>query len=73
MRHQAGARTTKFGLQVSYDDGRTWRTPLLTRIGDHGIAFLRPPAGEGFVSLKASAADAAGNTVEQTIVRAYGY
>jgi hypothetical protein len=58
---------------VSYDDGKTWLEPLSSRVGDHGVAFLRPPAGEGFVSLKASAADAAGNTVEQTLIRAYAW
>jgi hypothetical protein len=56
---------------VSYDDGQTWRNALCVRVGDRGVAILRPPAAGGFVSLQASAADAAGNSVEQTIVRAY--
>jgi hypothetical protein len=60
-----------FTLQVSYDDGRTWRTALASRIGAHGIAILRPPAAGTFVSLKASATDTAGNRVAQTIIRAY--
>jgi hypothetical protein len=29
--------------------------------------------GSGFVSLNAAATDSRGNTVEQTIIRAYGY
>jgi hypothetical protein len=73
VRHQGGSAagvTTTFDLQVSYDDGKTWRTPLHTRIGDRGATVLRPPAG-GYVSLRAVAADAAGNRVEQTIIRAY--
>jgi hypothetical protein len=73
VQHQGGSAarvTTTFDLQVSYDDGTTWRTPLHTRIGDRGATVLRPPAG-GYVSLRAVAADAAGNRVEQTIIRAY--
>jgi subtilisin family serine protease len=60
-----------FALQVSYDDGKTWRAALASRIGDRGIALLRSPPAGGFVSLKASATDAAGNRVDQTIIRAY--
>jgi hypothetical protein len=60
-----------FGLQVSYDDGKTWRNALASRVGDRGVAVLRPAATGGFVSLKASATDAAGNRVDQTIIRAY--
>lgn len=73
VRHQAGGRTTRLAVQVSYDEGRTWRTPMATRIGDRGVAFLKPPAGAGSVSVKASAADDAGNSVEQTILRAYAH
>jgi hypothetical protein len=66
----AGGATRAFGLQVSYDDGATWRTPLFTRLGESGMAVLRPPAGT-YVSLRASAADIAGNRVDQTVIRAY--
>jgi subtilisin family serine protease len=62
--------TRLFVLQVSYDDGTTWRSPLFARLGDRGVAVLHPPAG-AFVSLRASAADAAGNRVEQTLLHAY--
>lgn len=74
VQHQSGSSagpTTAFRLQVSYDDGQTWRNALCVRVGDRGVAILRPPAAGGFVSLQASAADAAGDSVEQTIVRAY--
>jgi hypothetical protein len=73
VQHQGGSAagvTTTFDLQASYDDGKTWRTPLYTRLGDRGATVLRPPAG-GYVSLRAWAADAAGNRVDQTIIRAY--
>lgn len=73
VQHRAGGRTARLDLQVSYDDGKTWAKPMFSRIGDRGVAFLRPPAGEGFVSLKSSAADAAGNTVEQTSLRAFAW
>jgi len=73
VQHQGGSAagdTTTFDLQASYDDGKTWRTPLYTRFGEHGVTVLRPPSG-GYVSLRAAAADAAGNRVDQTIIRAY--
>jgi hypothetical protein len=73
VRHQAGGSTAGLDLLVSYDEGRTWLKPLSSRVGDRGVAFLRPPAGEGFVSLKASATDAAGNTVEQRVIRAFAW
>lgn len=60
------ARTLR--VDVSYDDGATWLRAPLDR---SGAAVLHHPAAEGYVSLRASAADAAGNTVEQTIIRAY--
>ncbi|MET7458950.1 S8 family serine peptidase [Nonomuraea sp. NPDC005501] len=54
-------------VDVSYDDGATW-----SRAAVHGSAVvLRHPAGAGFVSLRARAVDEAGNTVEQTVIRAY--
>jgi len=56
-------------VQVSYDDGQTWAdAPLLagpTR------AQVTHPAAPGFVSLRATATDTAGNTVNQTVIRAY--
>jgi DNA-directed RNA polymerase specialized sigma24 family protein len=37
------------------------------------LAKVSPPQGNGFVSLRATAADSKGNTVTQTVVRAYRY
>jgi hypothetical protein len=71
--HSTAGATTSFTLQVSFDDGRTWAKAIYARSGDHGTAMIRNPAGHGFVSLKASAKDAAGNEVDQTITRAYRY
>ncbi|MEJ2855899.1 MULTISPECIES: S8 family serine peptidase [unclassified Saccharothrix] len=65
-----GVQTTE--VQVSYDDGKTWRPAPLTRIGKRWLALVHHPAGAKFVSLKAKAHDGDGNAFEQTIIRAYG-
>ncbi len=61
-------------LEVSYDDGASWQRVRNVRERDGGryVATLydRGAAG-GFLSLRVSAADAEGNTVEQEIIRAY--
>ncbi|MDG4785716.1 S8 family serine peptidase [Micromonospora sp. WMMD1102] len=54
-------------VEVSYDDGVTWAPAEVTA----GQAVLRHPAESGYVSLRASATDTAGNTVTQTVIRAY--
>jgi hypothetical protein len=41
------------------------------RHDQRGVVLVDQPAGPGFVSLRASAVDAAGNTVDETILRAY--
>jgi hypothetical protein len=41
------------------------------RSGQHGLAIVRHPSGAGFVSLRATSADSAANTVKQTVIRAY--
>jgi len=54
-------------VEASFDDGATWRkVPVVG-----GAAKIPPPRGDGFVSLRATAADSAGNTVTQTVIRAY--
>jgi len=57
-------------VEVSYDDGQTWQA-VPVRAGR--LVVLHHPAGDGFVSLRASGTDADGNTVEQTIIRAYRF
>jgi hypothetical protein len=66
-----GAAVRSLTVQVSYDGGTTWRPVRVAGTGDRRVALLTHPAGPGLVSLRATAADAAGNTVEQTIVNAY--
>jgi hypothetical protein len=58
-------------VAASYDDGRTWTPAALTASGDGWTASVTHPQGPGFVSLKATADDGRGNTVTQTIIRAY--
>ncbi|MFV0136155.1 S8 family serine peptidase [Streptomyces sp. HMX87] len=61
-------------LEVSYDDGKSWRRVRLT--GDGGGAAwrgtLRVPREAEYVSLRASARDDRGGSVTQEIVRAVG-
>jgi hypothetical protein len=73
QRHPGSAAGTVRTLTVeaSYDDGATWQDVRVTRDGQCGTAFLEHPGGAGFVSLRANATDTAGNTVSQTVIRAY--
>lgn len=64
----AGQRPAKLAFQVSYDDGATWQ-PAKSVGGTH--LSLRHPATAGSVSLRAQLTDRAGNTLTQTIDRAY--
>ncbi|MDQ1069047.1 S8 family serine peptidase [Streptomyces canus] len=74
VRRPAGAErtpVTRLTLQVSYDDGRTWKTVRVTRHGATADALLHHPGHAGYASLRIAAADKAGNTVTQTVIRAY--
>ncbi|MFF5077600.1 S8 family serine peptidase [Actinoplanes sp. NPDC000266] len=57
--------------QVSYDDGRTWKPATVTGHGTNHTAWVRHPLSAGFASLRVSARTSAGDTVEQTVIRAY--
>jgi hypothetical protein len=70
LQRNDGATELPRGLTVeaSFDEGKTWqRVPVLLRT----VAVIDHPAGAESVSLRASARDRAGNTVKQTIIRAY--
>jgi hypothetical protein len=74
VQRQAGASSAtlrNLTVQVSYDDGGTWRPATVTGWGSRQAVVLHHPHGAGAVSLKARASDSEGNTVEQTIIRAY--
>ncbi|MFF4540689.1 S8 family serine peptidase [Streptomyces aureus] len=60
-------------LEVSYDDGATWKTVPLARVGTaRWKGTLDVPRGAAFVSLRASAHDDRGGSVRQQTVRAVG-
>jgi hypothetical protein len=58
-------------VEVSYDDGATWRLASVKRDRTGWKATVNHPAGAEFVSLRSSVTDADGNTQRQTITRAY--
>jgi hypothetical protein len=60
------------GLDVSYDDGVTWHEQRLDRTRDGWVTRLRAPGKAEHLTLRATAEDAYGNSVEQTVVRAVG-
>jgi hypothetical protein len=64
------ARARTLTVEVSFDDGVTWRAAPVLRFGQHALVAVHNPAG-GFVSFRAASTDAAGNTVKQTVIRAY--
>jgi hypothetical protein len=78
--HQGGDRVspavTSASLAVSFDGGKTWTQ--VRGVHRHGkgkfTAVVDQPAlsaTDGFASLRVEAADAAGNTVDQTVIDAY--
>jgi subtilisin family serine protease len=69
----ARGRTKTLTVEASFDDGKTWRKLSVLRSGEKAIAWVNNPSGTGFVSLRAAATDSGGNTVKETIIRAYRY
>ncbi|TDC34096.1 peptidase [Micromonospora sp. 15K316] len=69
--HAGAIRTV--GVELSYDDGRSWQRVRKLR-AEHGGWRLRlsAPKSARFASLRVTARDAVGNTVTQTVVRAFG-
>jgi subtilisin family serine protease len=65
------ADATAVTLEVSYDDGATWRPARVTRSGIGTFrATVRHPAASGYVSLRVNATGGAA-AVTETVVRAY--
>ncbi|MDQ1656255.1 MAG: hypothetical protein QOD41_1338 [Cryptosporangiaceae bacterium] len=69
--HSPAAPAKSLTVDVSYDDGATWTKAFVLRNGSKGVALVAHPRKAGFVSLRATSADTAGNTVTQTIIHAY--
>jgi subtilisin family serine protease len=64
------AAVTSLAVDISYDDGRTWKPAAVTRsAGRWSVSVTHPVTG--YASLRARATDADGNTADQTILRAY--
>jgi len=61
---------TSVAVAASFDDGKTWHPARVTGSGTSYAAVFSAPAG-ATVTLKTSAADAAGGSVTQTITNAY--
>ncbi|MGW0436328.1 S8 family serine peptidase [Micromonospora sp. NPDC003197] len=72
--HQPGSQAgsvRSLAVEVSYDDGKTWQKAKLRSSGKGWVASVRHPGQPGYVSLRAKAVDSAGNTVKQSVIRAY--
>ncbi|MEU5790612.1 S8 family serine peptidase [Micromonospora purpureochromogenes] len=69
----APGQTSSLTVDASFDDGKTWQQLTVQRSGEKAVVQVYNPAGTGFVSLRAAATDTSGNTVKQTIIRAYRY
>ena len=57
---------------ISYDDGDSWQRLSLGGHGTSRSTTLRHPRSAGFASLRVRAEDRDGNTIDQTVLRAYG-
>jgi hypothetical protein len=68
---RASLRIGTPSAEVSYDDGATWAKARVERSGQQWQAILNHPARADYVSLRLGASDCAGNTVQQTVIRAY--
>nr|WP_221382958.1 S8 family serine peptidase [Actinoplanes polyasparticus] len=59
-------------LDVSYDDGATWHRAAVRWRPDGWSTRITAPRAAQFVTLRTSARDTRGNTVDQRITRAFG-
>jgi hypothetical protein len=66
-----GAHLTSLTLAASVDGGKTWRPVHVYRAGRSWLALLTTPAGNGYVSLRTSATDSAGDSAVVSTIRAF--
>ncbi|EPD51005.1 hypothetical protein HMPREF1210_02196 [Paenisporosarcina sp. HGH0030] len=59
-------------LEVSFNEGESWKKVKLTKDGDAYAATIQNPINAKSVSLRASAWDDEGNKITQEIIKAYG-
>ncbi|WP_133909313.1 S8 family serine peptidase [Actinophytocola oryzae] len=69
-RQDGPARIASLSVDVSYDDGTTWKAAEVRRDHDHWTVTVRHPR-TGYVTLRSRTSDADGNRMAQTVVRAY--
>ncbi|MET8801220.1 S8 family peptidase [Streptomyces sp. NPDC004546] len=72
----AAPRGVTLKVEASYDDGKSWSTARTARHGGDGqfTATVERPSGvhgDAYVTLRLTATDADGNSVQQTVNRAY--
>ncbi|MGW2938334.1 peptidase S8, partial [Streptomyces sp. NPDC001156] len=72
----AAPRGVKLKVEASYDDGKTWTTTRTEQQDGDGqfTATVERPSnvhGDAYVTLRVTATDSAGNSVQQTVNRAY--
>ncbi|WP_049557426.1 S8 family serine peptidase [Nonomuraea sp. SBT364] len=67
----APLRAASVRLEMSVDDGASWRKIPVVRTGSGWSAMVPNPGTAGFVSLRAVVTDAAGLGLTQTITRAW--
>jgi subtilisin family serine protease len=69
------AKITAITVRASFDDGKTWHRLVLRPIGPGApgtwTTTITPPKEAAFVSLSDNLTDAAGDTAQQTVIRAY--
>jgi subtilisin family serine protease len=71
LREDGPATAREVRLAVSFDEGETWRTIPVWRVGQRMRALI-PGTGQETVSLRVEAEATDGSTVTQTVIRAYG-
>ncbi|WP_328891534.1 hypothetical protein [Streptomyces sp. NBC_00316] len=68
--HAGAIRTVS--VEVSYDDGATWHRTALRSSDNDWKAQLDAPSRARYASLHTTARDTKGNSVSQTLIRAFG-
>lgn len=70
-----GRAVTKASAQVSYDDGATWTQAPVKALGGGrfqvSVDNPAPSGSSGYASVKVNLQDSAGDSFEQTVIRAY--
>ncbi|WP_328884844.1 hypothetical protein [Streptomyces sp. NBC_00316] len=67
-------RGVRLKVETSYDDGKSWTEATTVRKASGFTATVERPSrvhGDTYVTLRVTATDAAGNSVQQTVDRAY--